>query len=160
MIIRRAGSLDAGQMVELLNQIIHKGGSTAYTTPVTREFMLQKMGRAAELSAWHVAEDEAGNVLGFQWIAPNPNLPPKAADIATFVQIGKTGLGTGSKLFEASKDAARALGYGWINATIRADNDSGLTYYQSRGFETYRRLTNIPLEDGQIVDKICKRYHF
>lgn len=158
MIIRRAGPMDAGAMAILLNQIIEKGGTTAYTDPVTRAFIIQKMANAADRSAWHLAEDDTGSLLGFQWIAPNPDLPPEAADIATFVQIGKTGLGTGSKLFEASKSAARALGYAWINATIRADNKGGLIYYQSRGFEDYHLLQHIPLQNGQVVDKICKRY--
>ncbi|MBA84154.1 MAG: GNAT family N-acetyltransferase [Rhodobacteraceae bacterium] len=158
MIIRRAGPMDAGAMADLLNQIIRKGGTTAYTEPVSRAFVMQKMANAPRGSAWHVAEDDTGALLGFQWIAPNPDLPPEAADIATFVRLGKTGLGTGSKLFEATKSAALALGYTWINATIRADNAGGLIYYQSRGFEDYHRLKDIRLGNGQIVDKICKRY--
>jgi L-amino acid N-acyltransferase YncA len=158
MIIRRAGSLDARPMADLLNQIIEIGGTTAYTDPVTRDFMLAKMARAPDRSAWHIAEDVAGTVLGFQWIAPHPKLPPEAADIATFVQVGKTGLGTGSKLFDSTKSAARALGYRWINATIRSDNLGGLAYYQSRGFETWAHDSNVALADGQIVNKTSKRY--
>ncbi|MEL7258347.1 MAG: GNAT family N-acetyltransferase, partial [Pseudomonadota bacterium] len=89
---------------------------------------------------------------------PHENLPDDAADIATFVKLGQTGLGIGSKLFERTKSEARRLGYAWLNATIRADNESGLTYYQSRGFEDYKRIRNTQLADGTIVDRICKRY--
>lgn len=156
--IRRAGALDAGQMSELLNQIIQIGGTTAYTSAISRQDLAAKMARNADRSAWHLAEDDAGHLLGFQWIAPYPPLPDTAADIATFVRVGKTGLGTGSRLFQASTAAARALGYTWINATIRADNAGGLVYYQSRGFEDYHRQKDVLLANGQRVDKISKRY--
>ena len=95
---------------------------------------------------------------GFQWIAPQPDLPADACDIATFVRIGKTGLGIGSALFNATRQAAADMGYAWINANIRADNDGGLIYYQSRGFRDYGRIENYRLGTGQIVDKVLKRY--
>ena len=156
--VRRAGELDAREMAELLDAIVRKGGTTAHTGEVTRDTILSWMSRDPDRSAWHVAEDKAGQILGFQFLEPYPDLPPEACDIATFVQIGQTGLGIGSKLFEASRQAARDLGYVWINATIRADNEGGLIYYQSRGFETYARHVNQRLADGTVVDRISKRY--
>jgi GNAT superfamily N-acetyltransferase len=116
------------------------------------------MGRDPDKSAWHVAEDDTGNILGFQFLEPHPDLPPEACDIASFVRLGKTGLGVGSKLFEASRLAAKSLGYQWINATIRADNGGGLAYYQSRGFEDYAHHPQQRLGNGALVDKVSKRY--
>ena len=158
--IRRAGTLDAGAMADLLNEIIAIGGTTAITKPVTRADLHEWMGYFPNKSAWYVAEDETGNMLGFQYIEPHGNLPPEACDIATFVRYGQTGLGIGSRLFDATKIAAKALGYRWINATIRADNTGGLAYYQSRGFEDYTLQRNIALADGTIVDRIQKRFDF
>lgn len=156
--VRQANLLDARPMAELLNRIIAKGGTTARTTSITPEEMQAEMRLYLGLNAWILAEDDAAQVLGFQHIGPHPDLPPEAADIATFVRLGQTGLGIGSKLFEATKRRARRIGYKWINATIRADNDSGLTYYQSKGFEDYRRLPDTVLADGTTVDRICKRH--
>ena len=156
--IRQAGAMDARQMAELLNAVIRKGGTTAFTNEVTRDTILDWLEQAPPNSLWHLAEDETGALLGFQYIKPHPNLPHEACDIATFVKLGATGLGIGSKLFETTKTAARALGYHWINATIRADNTGGLAYYQSRGFEDYARLPAQGLVDGQVVDKISKRF--
>ena len=155
--IRRAGTLDARPMAELLNSIIEKGGTTAYTETVSPDVMVEKMSRSQPRAVWHVAEDDTGAILGFQFFKPHPDLPEDACDIATFVQIGQTGLGIGSKLFEASREAARTMGFAWINATIRGDNAGGLAYYQSRGFEDYARLSDQRLANGSIVDKICKR---
>lgn len=155
---RPAGFLDTRAMAELLNEIITAGGTTALTSEVTRADIQDRMARNSDRSAWHVVEDETGDLLGFQWIAPHPELPTDAADIATFVRMGKTGLGTGSRLFQATSAAAKDMGYAWINATIRADNEGGLAYYQSQGFEDYKILRNVTLGNGLVVDKRCKRF--
>jgi L-amino acid N-acyltransferase YncA len=156
--IRPAHPLDARDMAAILFQIIAIGGTTAMTGAVDAEDILARMRTAPEVSAWHVAETAEGEILGFQWIAPHDLLPPEACSIATFAKPGRQGIGIGSKLFEATKAAARALGYRWINANIRADNTSGLTYYQSRGFEAYGRIDGFRMADGLVVDKILKRY--
>ena len=155
--VRPSISLDTGSMARLLNAIIAEGGTTALTRPVTGEDIAEWM-RVGRKSAWHVALNAKEEVVGFQWIEAEESLPEDAANIATFVQIGQTGLGIGSKLFEATKRAAKDLGYTWINANIRADNEGGLIYYQSRGFADYGRIEGYELANGQIVDKVLKRY--
>lgn len=158
MIIRRAAPMDARNMADLLNQIIRIGGTTALTHEVSTQDMRDKMSFNFDKSAWHLAETDQGEVLGFQWIAPHADLPPEACDIATFVKVGQTGLGIGSGLFEATRKAAKRLGYSWINASIRSDNSGGLIYYQSRSFEDWKHLNNVKLADGTITRKILKRY--
>jgi L-amino acid N-acyltransferase YncA len=158
MTVRRAGDLDAREMAQLLNEIIHIGGTTAYTEDVSAKTIKNWLRKSPDQAVWHVAEDASGTILGFQYIKPNPALPPEACDIATFVRVGQTGLGIGSKLFDKTAQEARLSGYKWINATIRADNESGLTYYQSRGFEDYATQKNIALGNGLTVDKVSKRF--
>ncbi|MEM9869681.1 MAG: GNAT family N-acetyltransferase [Pseudomonadota bacterium] len=157
--VRPAIALDAASMAHLLNAIIKEGGTTAITSAVTGPDLADWMAANDGQAAWHVAVNSAEEVVGFQWIAPGADyLPKEAAEIATFVQIGQTGLGIGSKLFDATKKAAKSIGYRWINANIRADNEGGLIYYQSRGFVDYGRIEDYQLENGQTVDKILKRY--
>lgn len=153
-----AGRLHCGEMAVILNELIADGTSTALADPVSANDLSEWLSRAPERSAWHIAEDDTGHVVGFQWIEPADYLPPDAAEIATFARMGKTGLGIGSALFEQTKRAARSLGYGWINANIRADNWGGLAYYQSRGFEDYGRKNGVRMSNGIVVDKILKRY--
>lgn len=156
--IRPGASADLRQVADLLNEIIALGGTTALTEPLTRDALADWLFANADRSAWHVAIDEHGELLGFQWIGVWPDLPPEACDIGTFVKTGRTGFGIGSALFDATRQAALNLGYDWINANIRADNLGGLTYYQSRGFRDWGRLENIALADGTRVDKCLKRY--
>lgn len=156
--VRPAIPLDASSMARLLNEIIDQGGTTAMTRQVTGKDIADWMGENDGQSAWHVALNSGEDVVGFQWIAPADYLPIVAAEIATFVQIGQTGLGIGSKLFGATCKAAKAMGYKWINANIRTDNEGGLIYYQSRGFVDYGRIEGYKLESGQLVDKVLKRF--
>jgi L-amino acid N-acyltransferase YncA len=151
-------ALDTPSMARLLNDIIEAGDTTALTRPVTAEDLNEWMRFAPERAAWHVALDESERVTGFQWIEPDERLPAEAANIATFVQRGQTGLGIGSALFNATRAAAKRLGYIWINATIRADNTGGLTYYRSRGFRDWDFQEGVELDSGQVVDKISKRF--
>jgi len=156
--VRSAMPLDANSMAALLNEIIEVGGTTALVRPVTGVDLSEWMNSDPDRSAWHVALDDQEKVIGFQWISPHPNLPPEACDIASFVQIGRAGLGIGSALFSANAQAAKDLGYVWINATIRADNEGGLTYYQSRGFRDWAFDEDVELPNGLVVNKISKRY--
>ncbi len=156
--VRKPIPLDHADMARLLNDIIVEGGTTALTRPVTGSDLSEWVASDPERSAWHVALDAQERIVGFQWIEPAPDLPSDAADIATFVQIGQTGLGIGSALFDATRAASRAMGLKWINANIRADNEGGLIYYQSRGFQDYGVIEGYTLGSGEIVDKRLKRY--
>lgn len=156
--VRPAMRLDAGSMARLLNEIIKIGGTTALVRPVTADDIAEWMNTSPKGTAWHVALDGSEQVVGFQWIEANDQLPPVAAEIATFVQVGQTGLGIGSALFTATTKAAKSLGYVWIRANIRADNEGGLTYYQSRGFRDYDIIEDYQLADGTRVNKRLKRY--
>lgn len=142
-------------LAQLLNRIIEIGGTTAYTDPVTADYLLQKSETPG--SHWSVAINDA-QIIGFQWIAPNDALPEGACDIASFVDPDAQGKGAGQVLFPATYAAARGLGYGWINATIRADNVPGLAYYSGLGFVDWNRENAITLGDGTVTDRIKKRF--
>ncbi len=159
LIIRSGSAADLRQASDLLNTIVAAGGTTALTTELDREALGGWLLNDPDYSAWQVAETEAGDILGFQWIGRVDVLPPEACEIGTYVKTGQTGLGVGSKLFEATKTAARGLGFSWIRAIIRADNSGGLAYYQSRGFEDYDIVRDVVLDNGMVVDKRCKRYN-
>jgi L-amino acid N-acyltransferase YncA len=151
--VRTANSLDAASMARILNAIIEKGGTTAFTHRVTDETIIEWMCQNHEQASWQVALNNDDAVVGFQWVKPD-----EAVDIATFVQTGQTGLGIGSLLFKVTQTAAKAIGYKWINANIRADNKGGLIYYKSLGFVEYEQIQAATLENGQVVGKILKRF--
>lgn len=157
MIVRPATIDDCPPMVELLNEIIAIGGTTANVTPWTTAQMVEKMQTNTDRSSWVVAV-KGGVLMGYQYFQPHPDLPPEAPSIATFVRVGAVKMGVGSAMFTETLSAAKRLGYTWINATIRADNTGGQAYYASRGFEIWDVNENTALEDGTPTTKISRRY--
>lgn len=156
--VRQPIALDTRDMARLLNEIIAESETAALTRSVRGEDIAEWIAFEPARSAWHVAVNAAERIVGFQWIEPEQSLPAEAASIATFVQVGQAGLGIGSALFEATRLAAKSLGYAWINANIRADNEGGLIYYQSRGFQDYGIIKDHHMANGLIVDKRLKRF--
>jgi GNAT superfamily N-acetyltransferase len=151
-------------MCDILNAIIAIGGTTAYEDPFTPWTMTANYIAAPLLIRCTLAEIDARPV-GFQALLhPDPAqdhhrpLPPGWAVIASFVQPGLTGQGIGRALFSATERAARAAGIHTIDATIRADNGSGLTFYGAMGFRDYDVIRAVPLKDGTPVDRIRKRF--
>ncbi|MCZ8315640.1 GNAT family N-acetyltransferase [Phreatobacter sp.] len=141
--IRQAVIDDAAAMADLLNAIIAKGGTTAHRTPFDIDRMIAEYVAPPRLIACHVAERD-GAILGFQslewsdpdWAGANPR-PADWALVATFVAIEGQGSGIGRRLFEATRQAARAAGVVMIDATIRRENAGGLAYYSRQGFVDY-----------------------
>ncbi len=143
LVIRPAKPPDARAMVDLLNAIIARGGTTAHREPFDVDRMIADYIAPARGIACHVAERN-GAILGFQalewtdpdWAGANP-LPADWALVATFVAIGAQGGGVGSRLFAATRGAAHAAGVRMIDATIRRENQGGLAYYSRMGFKDY-----------------------
>lgn len=144
------------EISRLFNQIILAGGTTAQLAPVSTADIWRWMDRFAGQNSWHVAVD-GPDIVGFQFAEPHPDLPSEAADIASYVRVGATGMGIGSMLFSATRIKTAELGYRWLNASIRADNSGGLAYYASCGFRAYLTDPDACLPDGTKVGKVHKR---
>jgi len=159
--VRPATSADAAAMAEMINAIIAIGGSTAYEEPFDAASMDAAYISLPQLVSCFVAEHE-GQIVGFQGLMrsfdPDDPLPEHWATIGTFAQVGLTRRGVGGALFTATVKAAREANIHVIDATIRADNTSGLAFYSRRGFADYDLLVGAPLRDGRLVDRIRKRY--
>ena len=157
MLVRKALPSDSAELADLLNEIIRAGGTTALETELTAEEFDDWFISGQYALACHVAQAD-GTLFGFQSLSLFGDPPAGWADIATFARIAPKRKGVGTALFAATRNAAEVLGLTTINATIRADNVSGLAYYAKMGFETYHRLKQVPLRDGTPVDRVKKRY--
>ena len=153
-----ASSVHVPQMCDLLNEIIEIGGTTALETPFDHDTLARAYLSGDDHISCFVALDEAGDVAGFQALLRHDGLPQGWADIATFARVRPKLRGVGAALFAATRDFARATGIIAINATIRADNTGGLSYYEKMGFETYAVEKGRPLRDGTPVDRISKEF--
>ena len=150
---------DAAGLAELLNEVIARGGTTALEDPFTPDALDRTYLTGPDVLCCFVAVDPAsGRHAGFQTLGRDPALPPDVGDIATFARLGATQRGVGSALFAATKAEARRLGLAAINATIRADNAGGLTFYGRMGFADHSVRAGVPLKEGTLVDRVNRRY--
>lgn len=147
---------DVSEMCRLLNAVIEIGGSTAHQVPFSENEFIQKIINGESSLCCHVALDAQNTVAGFQTLNHHPELAEDWGDIATFARVSPKVRGVGQALFAETKCAAIRSGIVAINATIRADNEGGLAYYEKMGFETYAVKRGVPLADGTPVDRICK----
>lgn len=102
-----------------------------------------------------VAVDASKTIVGFQSLrlATEGNDYDVTAGwgiIGTYVRLDTGRRGIGTALFAASRAAAQKAGIPAIDATIGADNDKGLAYYEAMGFRTYRETPSA----------VSKRYDF
>ncbi len=141
-----------------LNQIIAAGGTTALEIPFSEALFAQSYLNGADTICSHVALDDQGEVAGFQWLGVNEDLPEDCVDIATFTRRSPVLRGAGRALFDETAKIAGALRFEAINATIRADNVLGLSYYEKIGFRDFSVDYGVPLRDGTPVNRISKRY--
>ena len=142
--VRSARRSDAAQMCRLLNEIIERGGTTAFRDPFTEDRIIRVFVEPPLGIGCFVVESD-GVIVGFQalewsdpnWVGPNP-LPTDWAFIATYVAQGAQGQGIGRRLFDATLAAARAAEVTAIDAHIRRENLIGQAYYSRVGFLDYR----------------------
>ena len=158
MKIRLVQHLDAPVLTNLLNEIIARGGTTAFEEPFTSETLAEDMLTGPDVVCCFVAQDQDGNLSGFQSLLRHKNLPDGVGDIATFSRIGGAQKGVGSQLFTATRAEAKRQKLTAINATVRADNVGGLAFYSRLGFNDHSISRAVPLRDGTPVDRVSKRY--
>ncbi|MEP1206615.1 MAG: GNAT family N-acetyltransferase [Rhizobiaceae bacterium] len=158
MKVRQARPDDAAFLCTLLNQIIRRGGTTAHQKILSQTEFTQMYLENPRTVSCFVACLGDGTRLGFQHLDTSPKLPDDWGDIATFAKIDSPVRGIGTALFQATRLAAAEAGFAAINATIRADNASGLGYYSKMGFVDYSLAEAVPLSDGTPVDRISKKY--
>ena len=157
MIVREAAIADVPELCGLLNDIIARGGTTAYEEPLDPETFADHFVTGADVVSCFVAEQD-GVLIGFQTLEQGDPLPVDVCAIASFSRSFSGVRGAGRALFPKSRAAAIAAGFRAIDAQIRADNVPGLGYYGAMGFVEYDVVRGVPLSDGTPVDRVRKRY--
>ncbi|MEM9046605.1 MAG: GNAT family N-acetyltransferase [Pseudomonadota bacterium] len=158
IVVRPMMREDVPEACAILNQIIEIGGTTAFEIPFSETLFVQSYLEGTDKVCCHVAVDSDGQVAGFQWLGTYENLPEDCADIATFTRRAPVLKGAGRALFQETEKTARAMGFKSINATIRADNAQGLSYYDKMGFRVFSVEYGVRLRDGTPVNRISKRF--
>lgn len=150
MIIRPVIPADAEGIARVLQQLVE---AKKRSKPSDVEFVRRHYIDHPDGIQCFVAEDESGEILGFQSLkmakAGNKyGAPTGWAIIGTHISPKAARRGVGTQLFKATIDAARDAKVPAIEAFIGAKNAEGQAYYEAIGFRTYR------LADGAV----CKSF--
>ena len=156
--VRPANENDSKALRLIINEIIEIGGTTAFESKLNENQFKSYFLTGENCLCCYLAEDGKGLILGFQSFSHHKDLPNNWVDIATIARIEPKVRGVGTKLFQGTAEFSRRSNIECINATIRADNDSGLRYYSKMGFVDYSVDKGVPLLDGTPVDRISKKY--
>jgi len=154
---RLTAEADVSELCLILNDIIAIGGTTAYERSLSESDFHEHFLTGANCVCCHSAYGADG-LLGFQALSIRSDLPEHWLDIATFARAHPKTRGVGTALFSETKHYLVGKNYTHINASIRADNRSGLAYYAKLGFSDYAVREAVPLKDGTPVDRISKQY--
>lgn len=148
---RPAIEADLPALADLFNHTVRIGGTTAHEEEWdVATFRAEYFDAPALIHT--VLDDDTP--IGFQAVFARDK---NRLSIGSFTDQRKPVRGAGSVIFEATKLAARAAGFAFIDAKIRADNVPGLAYYAKMGFEDYKIDKDVPLLDGTPMDRITKR---
>jgi RimJ/RimL family protein N-acetyltransferase len=142
---------DLPALADLFNHTVRIGGTTAHEEEWDVATFKAEYFDEPALIHTVLNNDEP---IGFQAVFARDE---KELSIGSFTDQRKPVRGAGSVMFEATKQAARAAGYTFIDAKIRADNVPGLAYYAKMGFEDFEVDKDVPLIDGTPMDRITKR---
>ncbi|MEM8632538.1 MAG: GNAT family N-acetyltransferase [Pseudomonadota bacterium] len=156
--VRAAVAEDGAQMAEILNEIIAIGGTTARMDPATPQELVAEFLTGAEALGAVVAVTPEGFCVGFQGLERDDTLPDNVGDISTYARQVPRLRGVGTAMFAATRRRVGVMGLSEINAVIRADNVPGLAYYGKMGFVDVDRIIGRALPNGQIVDRIVRRF--
>lgn len=156
--VRRVELSDAGEIVSILNPIIHAGIYTVFDTPFSVEAEQAYIKSFPERGIFNVAADSVSGVLyGFQSMEPFATYThafDHVGVVGTYVRLGNRRQGISKHLFEATFAEALHKGYEKIFTFVRADNPAALATYQSQGFRIVGTAERQAKVNGGYVDEI------
>jgi L-amino acid N-acyltransferase YncA len=138
LLIREVRLDDAEAIVSILNPIIEAGLYTVLDTPFTAQAEREFIANFPKRGIFHAAERrQDGKVVGIQTIEPFATYTgafDHVAVMGTFVDLSQRRQGIGTRLSEATFEAARCKGYEKIFTYLRADNPASLAFHLKLGF--------------------------
>ncbi|MBB5721285.1 L-amino acid N-acyltransferase YncA [Loktanella ponticola] len=148
---RKTRESDIPDLVNLFNHTVRIGGTTAHEDEW--DYATFKSHYFDDPAFVHTVLNGTKPV-GFQAVFA---LPQNGLAIGSFTDQKAPVRGAGTVLFNATKTAAIANGFAFIDAKIRADNAPGLAYYSKMGFVDHHIDKGVPLKDGTPLDRVTKR---
>jgi len=156
--IRKVKEKDAASIVELLNSIVETGIYTIMDSLFSTNDQIEFIQKFPDRGIYNVAVcNNTDRVLGVQDIQPL-SLEEKAlkhvGNISTFVSLDSHRKGVGRLLSHATFREVGNKGFTKISATVRADNQQAISFYQDLGFRNIGTAQKHALVRGKFIDEV------
>lgn len=163
MLIRFATPDDAQGIIDILNPIIEDGRFTVLDIPFTVEEERTFIQNFPQRGFIHVGERPSDRkIIGFQSLEPFAAFThafDHVATVGTYVDLAQRRQGIASRLFAATFEAARDMGYRKIITYVRGDNPGALKTYLSHGFKVVGTAERQAKVNGRYIDEIIIEKH-
>ena len=156
--IRSAVLDDAGELSVLLNEIIAIGGTTAIVGPVSpEEFADYFLQGESHICCFRCGRRGRGTPPVSRLLGATRNCR-RTGPISRRLRVTRPkSPGSAPLCLPETRKFVEQSCLTALNATIRADNEGGLKFYGKLGFRTYTVAKQVPLRDGNRIDRISKR---
>jgi L-amino acid N-acyltransferase YncA len=157
VLIRRATVADAAGIARVLQAVVAERVYSAIDRAWSVEQETAYLAGLSEREAFHVAEDGAGLIGGFQsldlWAPVFPSMA-HVGQVGTFLLPEWRGLGVGRRLWGATEEFSRGSGYRKVVAQVRGSNIGAQRFYGKLGFVECGRLRGQVIVDGLEDDEV------
>ncbi|MDA7417150.1 GNAT family N-acetyltransferase [Xenophilus arseniciresistens] len=156
--IRPSRDEDVAAIAAIYAHHVLNGTGTFETTPPTEaEMAARRADVLAKGLPYLVAEDEAGQLLGFaycNWFKPRPAYRYSAED-SIYLADAARGRGVGTQLLQALCEAAEAAGVRKLIAVIGDSNNAGsVGVHRRQGFAEVGVLRNVGWKFDRWLDVV------
>jgi len=155
--IRSVREEDAPSIIDLLNPIIQAGIYTIMDEQLSLAGQTDFIRGLPQRGVFNVAVcNDSQKVLGLQDVEPMSasNALRHVGVISTFVSLATQRNGIGRRLSQATFQEAKELGFLKICATVRADNQRAVSFYESQGFRVIGTARKHAFVGGKFIDEM------
>ena len=156
VMVRWVQERDAPEIVKLLNAIIVSGTYTAMQEILSLEDQLRFLRDFPERGVFYVAVNSDDSLVGLQDVVPFRNSKSffHVGEISTFVDLACLRQKTGTALSRKTFVAAKNMGFVKLCAHVRADNSTGIAFYEYLGFRIAGNAQKHICINGAFVEQI------
>lgn len=146
--IRRATPDDAGFIAATYQPFVEDHWTSFETEAPDAGEIARRMAAAGDVYPWLVAEDEAGEPLGYAYGTRHRARAAYQTSVETAIYMAAPARGTGTRLYTALLDGLTAQNYVMAFAGIALPNPASQALHKACGFERIGLFPSIAYKHG------------
>ncbi len=152
--LRSATTRDASAIAAIYAPFVQAGTRSFESVAPDAAEMARRLERTLKTHPWIVAEDDAGEIMGYAYATGfrGRDAYRFTAETSVYVRPGSQGCGVGSGLALALLEALRISGYRTAIAVITLPNDPSVRMHERVGYREAGRLPAVGWKADRWID--------